>query len=154
MVQFWETLHCREWTDSRGRTHAPFLPPRLPDRDTLPTPTASLDPGGRGTRGCFWGLQRRLSMIAHHHPRGLAAMAHTTTTSVRQARRFNSVSMPHAGAFLHAKCTRHAHVSHAWFSAIRAAHGIAAMKEPPAALHSTYSTGARPNCVLHNATAS
>eukprot|EP00965_Chrysotila_dentata_P248462 6208339-Pleurochrysis_carterae.AAC.1 len=51
--------------------------------------------------------------------------------------------------------TCHAHALHAWFSAIRAAHGIAAMKEPPEDIHSAYSTGARPNCVVHNyATAS
>eukprot|EP00965_Chrysotila_dentata_P195942 6177280-Pleurochrysis_carterae.AAC.1 len=43
--------------------------------------------------------------------------------------------------------TCHAHVQSYMLGSpqlVRAAHGIAAMKEPPAAIHSAYSTGAHP----------
>eukprot|EP00965_Chrysotila_dentata_P114789 3793684-Pleurochrysis_carterae.AAC.2 len=50
--------------------------------------------------------------------------------------------------------TLHARVLPSWFSAIRTAHGFAAMKVPLAAIHSAYSNGARPNSMDHNASAS
>eukprot|EP00965_Chrysotila_dentata_P079685 2628227-Pleurochrysis_carterae.AAC.6 len=70
-------------------------------------------------------LQRRLGL---HIPALLSSLAGDTFGDVAVNR--ESLS------------TRQSHVSHAWFSAIGAVHGIAAMKEPAAAIHSSYSTGA------------